>query len=107
MKKIKLNASQRSTLRRLPTEHENQNDWERRLQNSLLALSLSDPRWMMFVEREINTETMSLQEIVRLVEARARHRFIKPHSYFGRNCISSFIFRDNWLFTDRGTLSPG
>lgn len=107
MKKIKLNASQRSTLRHLPTEHYYQDDWERRLQNSLLALALSDPQWMMFVEREINTETMSLQEIVRLIEARARDRILKGFRFALSKNIGQYIFRDNWLFTDRGTLSPG
>ena len=107
MKKIKLNASDRAVLRRLPTEHDYREDWQRRLKNALLALALSDPRWMMFVEREIDTQKMSLPEITRIIEARARHNFIRPHGYFGRKCIGNFIFRDDWLFTERGTLGPG
>jgi hypothetical protein len=107
MKKIKVNASQRAALRRMPVELEHQYDWERRLQNALLALSLSDPRWMMFVEREINTEMMSLQEIVRLIEARARDRVLKGFRFALSKNMGQYIFRDNWLFTERGTLSPG
>jgi len=82
-------------------------DWERRLRNALLCLVLSDPRWMHWVDREIDTEAMTLQEMTRLVEARARLIVLKPHSFFGRNIIGDMIFRDDWAFTDRGNLGPG
>jgi hypothetical protein len=108
MKKIKLRASDKAILREMGDEFlQLQGDWQRRLRNALLNLALNDPRWMAWVEREIDPESMSLIEITRMVEARARNQTLKAHSYFGRNCIGSFIFRDDWVFTDRGNLGPG
>lgn len=83
------------------------NNWTRRFRNALLCLTSSDPRWMSWVEREIDTEQMTLIEITRLIEARARILVLKPHRYFGRNIIGDMIFRDDWVFTDRGNLGPG
>lgn len=82
-------------------------DWSRRLRNALLCLSLSDAHWMMFVENEIKPESMPVQEMTRLIEARARLIVLKPHSFFGRKIIGDMIFRDDWAFTDRGNLGPG
>ena len=106
MKKKVLNAAQRSTLRHLQTEHYYKDNWERRLRNSLLALSLSDPQWMIFVEREIDVVSMSLPEIVRLIEARARDRVLKAYRFLLSKNTGSYIFRDNWLFTEQGNLGP-
>lgn len=107
MRKIRLNASDRAVLRRMDSELDHRDNWQRRFENALLALALSDPKWIMFVEREIDPDKMSLIEMTRVIESRARHVFIRPHGYFGRKCIGNFIFRDDWLFTDRGTLGPG
>ncbi len=108
MKKSRLNARERATLRGIGDEVlQLQHDWPRRLRNALLCLAYSDPQWMMWVEREIDEESMTLQEIARLVEARARILVLKAHRYFGRQCIGNYIFRDDWVFTDRGNLGPG
>lgn len=81
-------------------------DWNSRLRNALIALAGSDPQWMIWVEREVNMR-WSLPRITRLIEARTRARFLKPHNYFGRKQIGGLIFRDDWCFTERGTLGPG
>lgn len=108
MRRSRLNAKERATLRNMGDEViQLQNDWPRRLRNALLCMALSDPRWMMWVEREIDEESMPLQEITRLIEARARILVLKAHRYFGRQCIGNYIFRDDWVFTDRGNLGPG
>ena len=108
MRHSKLNAKERATLRNMGDEViQLQNDWQRRLRNALLCMALSDPRWMMWIEHEIDEESMSLQEITRLIEARARILVLKAHRYFGRQCIGNYIFRDDWVFTDRGNLGPG
>ena len=108
MRRSRLNARERAVLRDMGNEVlQLQNDWQRRLRNALLCMALSDPRWMMWIEHEIDKESMSLQEITRLVEARARILVLKAHRYFGRQCIGNYIFRDDWVFTDRGNLGPG
>ena len=108
MRRSRLNAKERSTLRSMGDEViQLQNDWQRRLRNALLCMALSDTQWMVWVEHEIDVESMSLQEITRLIEARARILVLKAHHYFGRQCIGNYIFRDDWVFTDRGNLGPG
>lgn len=104
----RLNAREQAMLRKIGDEElQLKSDWHRRLRNALLCMTSDDPTWMMWVEREIDTESMSLQEITRLVEARARIKVLKAHSFFGRQCIGNYIFRDDWVFTDRGNLGPG
>ena len=108
MKRSRLNAKERATLRELGNESlQLRADWQRRLENALLCLSLSDPKWIMWVEREIDMESMPLIQITRLVEIRSRACVLKAYSYFGRKHISDLIFRDSWTFTDRGNLGPG
>jgi hypothetical protein len=103
----RLNAKELQLLHGLDDEYlEFRYNWEKRLQNALLALANSDPQWMIWVEKNVNLR-WSLPRITRLIEAYTRARFLKPHGYFGRQQISSLIFRDDWCFTDRGTLSPG
>lgn len=105
MKKSKLRAYERALFREIGKEESIlQNDWPRRLRNALLNLAQHDPRWMTWVEQEIDPESMGLVEITRLIEARARIRTLKAHSYFGRTCIGNYIFRDDWFYTDRGNL---
>ena len=108
MKRSRLNAKERATLRSMGDEVlQLQNDWQRRLRNALLCLTSADPRWMIWVEREIDVDSMSMQEITRLIETRARILVLKAHRYFGGQCIGNYIFRDDWVFTDRGNLGPG
>ena len=108
MNRSRLNARERTLFRSLNDDViDLRYNWPRRLRNALLCLAMSDPRWMIWVECEIDPEIMSLQEMTRLVEARARWITLRPHSFFGRKCIGDFIFRDNWTFTDRGNLSAG
>ena len=108
MKKSKLNARDRNTLRLMGEDAlDLRHNWGRRLRNAVLCLALSDKRWMVWAERELDCERMSVPEMTRLVEARARLIVLKPYAYFGRKCIGDFIFRDDWAFTDRGNLGPG
>jgi hypothetical protein len=81
-------------------------DWRRRLSNALTYLVLNDPRWMIWVNEEIDPEAMTLPEMARMVEARARAFLLKRYGYFGHACIGDLIFRD-WPFTDSGSISPG
>lgn len=108
MKKSKLNSKERAILREMGDEVlQLQYDWQRRLRNALLCMTLSDPSWMMWVEREIDMKSMSLQKVTRLVEARTRSLVLKGYGYLGRQHIGNLIFRDDWTFTDRGHLGPG
>lgn len=108
MEKIKMRARERNMLRDMGNDVlDLRADWNRRLINALLALSQSDPRWMVWIEHEVQPESMGLEEITRLVEARARVRVLKAYNYFGHQCIGDLIFRDTWTFTDRGNLGPG
>jgi hypothetical protein len=108
MKKSKLNSRERNTLRAIGDDAlDLRHNWQRRFRNALLCLVLSDRRWMVWVDQNIDPERMSVQEMTRLIEARARLIVLKPYNYFGRNCIGNYIFRDDWAFTDRGNLGPG
>ena len=108
LRKIRLNSTERATLRMMGDDAlDLRKNWPRRFRNALLCLACSDRRWMIWVERELDIEQMTLQEMTRLIEARARLIVLKPYSYFGRKCIGDFIFRDDWAFTDRGNLGPG
>ena len=108
MKKSRLNSKERATLREMGDEVlQLQHDWQRRLRNALLSMTSSDPNWMIWVERKIDMESMSLQEVTRMVEARARSLVLKGYRYLDRQHIGNLIFRDDWTFTDRGHLGPG
>jgi len=108
MKKSKLKAKDKNILRLMGEDAlDLRHNWGRRLRNALLCLAMSDARWMVWAERELDFERMSVPEMTRLVEARARLIVLKPYAYFGRKCIGDFIFRDDWAFTDRGNLGPG
>ncbi len=108
LRKSILNSKERIALRIIGDDAlDLRYNWPRRLRNALLCLATSDRRWMVWVECEIDPERMSIQEMTRLIEARARLIVLKPFSYFGRKCIGDFIFRDDWAFTDRGNLGPG
>ena len=108
LRRRKLNLKERATLRMMGEDAQDlRYNWPRRLRNALLCLATSDKNWMIWVERELDPERMSIAEMTRLIEARARLIVLKPYSYFGRKCIGDFIFRDDWAFTDRGNLGPG
>lgn len=113
MPKLRLKAAARRDAFRLLAEDalELKADRLRRFRNAILCLALSDPRWLVWVER---TLPPSLDEIcedldiwLMLVEAAARWRVLKSYGFFQRRFISELLFRHNWAFTDRGTLSPG
>jgi len=108
LSKRPLNSKERATLRVMGEDAlDLRCNWRRRLRNALLCLATSDKKWMIWADRELNPKSMTIQEMTRLIEARARLIVLKPYSYFGRKCIGDFIFRDDWAFTDRGNLGPG
>lgn len=109
MRKSKLNSKERAALRQIGEEYDNlRYDWNRRLRNALLCMVRNDPRWIVWVEREIDPEQMSLQEMTRLIEARARVVVLGSYSFIlGSRNLGDLIFKDSWVFTDRGALGPG
>jgi hypothetical protein len=86
-------------------------DRVRRLRNALLAMALSDVRWMLWVEQNLPARLdqvyKNLDMWLMLVEAAARWRILRSHGFLGRRLIGELVFRREWSFTDRGTLSPG
>lgn len=107
MKKIRINSRERAWLADMARESlQLQENWPRRLRNALLSLSNTDPSWMIWVEREIDPD-WSIPKITRLVEARARAFYLRPHAYFGRESIGWFLFCDTLVFTDLGNLKAG
>lgn len=101
---------QRLIMRHLRDEAlELRQDKDRRIRNAVLCMALHDPRWMIWVERNLPRrfdECLNPQAMM-LIEARARAVALKPYSYFHNRFIGWLIFRHDWAFTDRGTLSPG
>lgn len=107
MKKIRLKTLERQYLQVMGTEAlELRYNYERRLRNAVLSLALSDPDWMVWVERNIPPHKIG-REHLQLVEARARAMVLKAHGFFGRREIGWMIFRPDWAFSDSGNLSPG
>jgi hypothetical protein len=103
----KLNANERKALRDMALDViDLRYNWQRRFRNALLGLALSDPQWIMFVEKEIHPETMKLSEMTRLIEARARFKILKNYEYIRRFSAEAH-FRDTWVFTDNGSLGSG
>jgi hypothetical protein len=86
-------------------------DRSRRFRNAILSLVLSDPRWMMWVERTLPPHIEEIDEDIDiwliLVEAAARWRVLAAYGFFYNRTVCHLIFRHDWAFTDRGTLSPG
>lgn len=86
-------------------------DVRRRFRNALLSLALSDPRWMMWVERTLPPRMDEIAEHadtwLALVEATARWRVLRSYSFFHRERVCGMIYRLDQPFTDRGSLSPG
>lgn len=83
----------------------------RRFRNALLALALSDPRWMLWAERNLPPRMDEIEQDheiwLMLIEAAARWRVLAAYGFFYNKTIGSLLFRHDWAFTDRGTLSPG
>jgi hypothetical protein len=83
----------------------------RRFRNAILSLALSDPRWMIWVERTLPPHIEEICEDIdvwlMLVEAAARWRVLAAYGFFHNRTICHLVFRRDWAFTDRGTLSPG
>jgi hypothetical protein len=74
----------------------------RRLRNALLALALSDPGWMWWVERNI-PKKINLLPLVRMVERRARAVSARHYAFFGWGYQMGIIYSD-FYFTDEGHL---
>lgn len=106
MKRSKLNAKENGALRDMALETiDLRYNWNRRLRNAALALALSDPGWMAWIERNVPKQ-IEPQKAIRIIEPRARALVLKQYSFFGRQYIGGLIFRD-WPFTDDGNLTPG
>lgn len=83
-------------------------DFMRRFRNALLCLALSDGRWMVWAEENLPRRVDDVDRTtLMLVEAAARLRVLRGYRYFGREHIGALVFREDWAFTDRGSLSPG
>jgi hypothetical protein len=103
----KLNANERKALRDMALDViDLRYNWQRRFRNALLGLALSDPQWIVFIEKEIHPDTMGLPEMTRLIETRARFKILKGYEYICRLSAEAH-FRDTWVFTDSGSLGPG
>jgi hypothetical protein len=107
MKKIRLNAKEKDYMRQIGDDAISlRYDLDRRLRNAVLALALSDPKWMSWLEDNIPPHKIGRHHL-QLIEVRTRALVLKNYSFLvGRNPIE-LIFRQDWAFTDRGTLSPG
>lgn len=86
-------------------------DQTRRFRNALLALALSDPRWMIWVENNLPPRLdeigQDMDTWLTLIEAAARWRVLASYGFFHHKFIAPLLFRRDWAFTDRGALSPG
>lgn len=113
MPKMKLKTStKREAFRRLENEVlELKADRMRRFRNALLCLAISDPDWMIWVERTLPPRIDEICEDIEiwlmLIEATARWRVLVSYGFFYNKNITHLLFRRDWAFTNRGTLSPG
>ena len=79
-------------------------DLHRRLRNAIRFLSENDKNWMIWLEKEVDTNA-PFREMLQLIESRARAICLKQYHYYGRS-PGNLIFLD-WPFLDNGSLSPG
>jgi len=79
-------------------------DYRRRLRNALYALTQMDPRWMLWVERELNPR-WGVERTMRAVEARAKVLVMQRFKHMGFN--RSFYYFNDTPFSDAGALLPG
>ena len=110
MKRLRLSADGRAALRQMGSERLIlRSDSFIRFRNALLALALTDPHWMIWVEENLpNDITLCTHPwILHMLESVARYHVLKHYRFFHRDEIGWLIFRHDWPFTDRGTLSPG
>lgn len=86
-------------------------DVRRRFRNALLSMALSNPGWMVWVERNLprRLEEMAgeAEMWLMLVEAAARWRVLRGYGFFHRERVCGMVFRGDQPFTERGTLSAG
>lgn len=108
MKNIRLNSTERAYLHVMGIEAlELRYNYQRRLRNATLALALSDPDWMIWVEKNIPPHKIERCHL-QLVESRARAITLKRFGIFtSRATIGWLVFRPDWTFSDSGSLSPG
>lgn len=79
-------------------------DLRRRYQNAVLALALSDPAWMIWLEKNIPPQGGVDRCELHLIESRARALVVKNYRFaFSHSQQISIIF-GNMPFTDRGEL---
>jgi hypothetical protein len=106
--KARLNSKERGYLRVIGQEAlELRYDYRRRLRNATLALALSDPDWMIWLEKNIPPHEIGRQHL-QLVESRARAIVLKHYGLLNmRNEVGWLLFRQDWAFSDSGALSPG
>lgn len=113
MPKMKLkSAAKREAFRRLEADMlDLKENHKRRFRNAILCLAQCDPRWMTWVDRTLPPHmdeiAADFDTWLMLVEAAARWRVFAAYGYFHNATISHLLFRHDWAFTDRGTLSPG
>lgn len=112
MKRNRLSAGGRAALCRLGEEAISlQYDKPRRFENALLAIALSDPRWMVWVERNLPRRIDKMRgkfdAYLMLVEGYARWRTLAGYKGLFREQNGWLIFRHNWPFSDDGALTPG
>ncbi len=109
MKRSRLRATERGTLRAMgEAALLLREDYPWRLRNALLALALSNPRWMVIVEEMLPRRLSQVTRAdVQAVESLARWCVLLGYSFFCREKICGMVFRDDWAFTDAGVLSPG
>jgi len=102
-----MNSNQRRTLAQFYPGPAHEDEWETRLHNALLGLANNDPGWMAWMEKEISAE-MPIEQITRLIECRAKAKFLKPyHFLFNGSRLSFMIFNDRYQFNQIGHLPPG
>lgn len=113
MAKLKLRAAlRRAMFKSIGNDIESlRADQARRFRNALLAIVLCDPRWMMWIERDLPPRMDEIWQDMdiwlALVEAAARWKVLAQYCFFYRRFVASLVFRTDQPFTDRGTLSPG
>lgn len=105
-KRSHLSAKERATMSQINADGL-QFDPLRRFRNALFCIAQSDPQWMIWVQNNLPTSPLITEDVLLLIEARARALVLKNYHFFGRTQISPLLFQPNWCFEDDGHLTPG
>jgi hypothetical protein len=106
--KLRLSAKERGYMRDMTADVlDLRHDYPRRLHNALLCLAQSDPRWMIWLEKNFKPHQVIRLHDLLLIEARAHCIVLRAYGFFGRQSIGELILRHDWPFSDNGSLSPG